>query len=205
MLVAGSRIASADEGAAAAADASLHLDAPQPAPDNQVSAHYGVGIVAEIPASTGRLCDDTNPCILGSGAGVAARLGFDTPNRRLLGIVYSVTKQDSAKLYRLATLQQLRAEGRLGFNTHRIFEPFVLGGLGAAAYGNEWAIDTYGPLISLGVGGRLEVAHAAFVALSLNYRGFRSVAFTDDSGVSRPVALVQLVGFDISFETLDKL
>ena len=100
----------------------IHLDL---SPSNLSFFQYGVALAAEIVASAGPACAEVgNPCILGSGGGIIARAGLRGSESLYLGGAYEMSKQDPHQLYRLALLQQLRAEMRRYFPTGREVLPF---------------------------------------------------------------------------------
>ena len=106
---------------------------------------YGVALTGEAVATAGDVCPDTSastPCILGSGGGVAIRLGYRTRGAWYVGAAYEFSRQDPANLMRLAILQQLRAETRYYADQGMRLTPYLAAGLGAAVYGNEWGADT---------------------------------------------------------------
>ena len=119
---------------------------------------YGIAFTAEIVTLPGPICATrAAPCILGPGGGIAARVGYRFPGPWYLGGAYEFSKQDPSQIYRLAILQQLRAEARYYFVTSRIIEPYFSGGLGVVAYGNAWTVDVWGPLGFLGIGAELQI------------------------------------------------
>src|SRR5262249_33780244 len=118
---------------------------------------------------------------------------------------YELTKQDPNKLYRIALLQQARAEGRLYFMTARVTEPYILAGVGLAGDGNEWGIDTWGPAGS--VGGGLEDPNSPRpgVGLALAYRLLYRSQFTDTALTRRDGGIAQLIGLDLVLEQRDAI
>ena len=164
---------------------------------------YGVGFSTEVPLARGGLCPANQPCILGAGGGIAARLGFRVGSTYYLGGAYSVTKQDSDKLYRLSTLQQARAEGRYFLDGGRAVSPYAFAALGAAAYGNEWGVDTFGPLGSLGLGLTAEVTPRTLLGFSAGYRAIRFQAFDDPTGLRREASYTHMFSMDLTMEVSD--
>jgi hypothetical protein len=180
------------------------IEGAQPPPTNIVYLQYGVALAAEVPAAPGPICHTPGvPCILGSGGGVAIRLGFRGAGPLYLGIAYEMTKQDPNKLYRIALLQQARVEGRYYFTTARVTEPYALLGLGVSGYGNEWSIDSWGPAGALGVGVEYQVTQRTVVGVAIAYRLLWFSRFTDTSGADRAAGLGQLVGLDFVLEQRD--
>jgi len=175
-----------------------------PPPTNIVYFQYGVAFAAEIVSAPGPICDAPGvPCILGPGGGIAIRAGFRGAGPIYLGGAYELTKQDPSKLYRLALLQQARAEGRYYFTTARVTEPYAAVSLGVAGYGNEWSVDTWGPAGSVGFGVEYQVTRRTVVGVAANYRILYFSRFTDTSGASHQPGIAQLIGFDVLLEQRD--
>jgi hypothetical protein len=152
------------------------------------------------------MCDTEGvPCILGPGGGIAVRVGFRGAGPIYLGAAYEMTKQDPSKLYRFALLQQARAEGRYYFMNARVTEPYAAIGLGVNGYGNEWAVDTWGPGGSLGAGVEYQVTQRTVIGMALNYRVLYFSRFTDTSGADRAPGIAQLVGIDVVLEQRDPI
>ena len=162
----------------------------------------GVAFNAEVVAFAGPICNQ-QPCILGSGGGIAARAGIRTVGPYYLGLAYEFTKHDASQIYRLAVLQQLRFEGRYYFlDVRRDTQPYLLGGLGGAAYGNEWTVDTGGPAATLGIGTETQISTTTVFGVALAYRTFYSAAFFD--GARRhDDGFVQMVGLELLLEGRD--
>jgi len=176
------------------------LEKPPP-PTNIVYFQYGVAFATEQVLSPGAICDAPEaPCILGGGGGVVVRGGWRSKGPLYLGIAYELTKQDPNKLYRIALLQQARAEGRYYFMTARVTEPYLSAGAGVGGYGNEWAIDTWGPLGSIGGGLEYQITRRTVVGLALAYRLLYTSRFTDTAGTSRDPGIAQLIGLDLVLE-----
>src|SRR3974390_3331068 len=104
---------------------------------------YGAALAAEIVANAGPACagggDPNNPppCILGSGGGMIARAGWRPNESWYWGGAYEVSKQDAHQLYRIALLQQVRAEMRRYLPTGHAASPFVVVGAGVSGYGSS--------------------------------------------------------------------
>jgi hypothetical protein len=179
---------------------------PAPPPLNTPYLQYGVSLTAEFLASAGRLCDvPTEPCILGSGGGIAVRIGKRTAGPWYFGGAYELSKQDPNKLYRLAILQQARVEARYFLDTGRDVQPYAHFGGGAAGYGNEWGIDTFGPMGFLALGTEVQLSRKRVVGASLAYRMMYLSGFTDSSHTQREGGVVQFVGLDLILEARDPL
>jgi len=183
-------------------------EAPAPPPLHVPYFQYGVALTAEVVASAGKICavvTEPPTCILGSGGGIAVRVGRRTAGPWYFGGAYELSKHDASKLYRLAILQQVRAEARHYFDTGRDVEPLALGGVGAAGYGNEWGLDTGGPLAFLGVGLEAQISRRTVAGIALTYRALYLAAFTDTSGSHRESGLASMFGLDIILEQRDPL
>jgi len=167
---------------------------------------YGIALTAEVVTIPGPICaNNAAPCILGSGGGIAARIGYRFPGAWYLGGAYEFSKQDPSELYRLAILQQLRGEARYYFVTSRITEPYVSGGIGVAGYGNAWGVDVWGPLATLGVGTEFQLTRRRVIGFGFSYRLFYTGRFTDSSMTNRDPGIAQIFGIDIVMEARDPL
>lgn len=160
---------------------------------------YGVGFDGEFVLAPGEICAQTKaPCILGSGAGIAANLGVLYGRTSYLGLAYALTKQDPSRLYRLATLQQARLEFRKFLETERDLRFFGSLGIGAAGYGEEWSIDTYGPLASVAIGAEFELSEKVVAVGSIGYRAIRFSSFQDTAGTQRAGGLTHIFALEIA-------
>jgi hypothetical protein len=188
-------------------DPLLEEEAPRPPPLHVEYAQYGVAIATELSLDSGALCpsDATNPCIVGSGGGLAIRGGYRSPGPWYYGGAYEFIKMDSGNLYRLGIFQQLRAEMRyhpdLGYRT----APYATWGLGAVAYGNEGGVETGGALIFGGGGVEFEVSRFAVVGLGVVYRPALLAGWTDTAGQVREAGLVQFIGLEFMLEVRSEL
>jgi hypothetical protein len=145
-------------------------------------------------------------CILGSGGGVVIRVGYRTSGSWYFGGAYELSKQDPNKLYRLAILHQARAEARRYFRPELRTQPFITAAAGVAGYGNEFnPTDTFGPLLSVGVGAETQITRKTVFVLGLSYRAIYFSKFTDTSGAARPAGIATLLGLDIALEERDPL
>lgn len=148
---------------------------------------YGFSLVAESVLSAGKICKSSEPCILGSGGGLVLRAGVRSGSPWYVGGAYELSKQDPNNLYRFATLQQLRGEFRYYIETGRDMTPLFTAGAGIAGYGNEWTVDTWGPMAFIGVGFEFQVSRTAVMGVQAAYRGFATGRFADP-GTSTPRA-----------------
>jgi hypothetical protein len=175
-------------------------------PERHAYIQYGVAFTAEYVAAPGPICADPgNPCILGSGGGITVRVGWRPAEEWYLGGAYELSKQDPNQLYRLGILQQARAEGRRYFRTGRTASPFVLAGAGLAGYGNEWAIDTWGPSVMFGAGLELDFPSGTVIGFSAVYRPTYLKSFVDTIPLQRDGGFAHFVGFEIALEKQDAL
>jgi hypothetical protein len=176
-----------------------------PPPTGNTFAQYGVAFTTEVVATPGRMCSSPmNPCILGSGGGIVfPRIGWRDAGPWYIGGAYELSKQDANTLYRLAILQQLRGEARYYFLSGQILTPFVGASAGVAGYGDEWALDTFGPEGAVTLGVEAQVSRGTVVGLALNYRAMYFHPFVDSSGAARDGSVAQLWGLDIQLEVRD--
>lgn len=173
--------------------------APPEIPDTFIQ--YGVAFTIEQVADAGPLC--VTPCVLASGGGIAMRAGHRLAGPFYYGLAYELSKQGSNNIYRLGILQQLRAEARYYAETGRVTQPFLQGAAGVAGYGNEWAIDTKGPLVSAGLGAQVQISKDTVVGIGVAYRALLLSAFTDTAGAHRPGGVASIVGIDLQLEGVD--
>lgn len=182
------------------------LEEAAPPPPHVVYFQYGVAFAAEQVADPGPMCASAAlPCVLGAGGGIVVRAGWRDSGPLYLGAAYEVTKQDPNKLYRLALLQQARAEARYYFMTARVTEPYLAASAGVSGYGNEWSIDTWGPGGSVGAGLEYQITRRTVVGLALAYRLLYFGRFTDTAGSTRAPGIAQLIGLDFVLEQRDAL
>jgi hypothetical protein len=167
---------------------------------------YGVAFTVEGVAAPGPICSDPNsPCILGSGGGIAGRVGWRATENLYIGGAYELSKQEPNELYRLAILQQARAELRRYFPTGHRTTPFAVAGLGLAGYGNEWAIDTWGPSATIGGGVELQLAGGVLFDAALIYRPIYFRSFVDSSTLSHDGGVAHFVGLELAVEAQEAL
>jgi hypothetical protein len=201
--------AATDGRAADAVSTAVNESLVAPPPSEHAYIQYGVALAAEIVAFPGPACSDaSNPCILGSGGGVVARAGWRPSETLYLGGAYEMSKQDPHELYRLALLQQARAEARRYFPTGREVSPFLLLGVGIGAYGSEWwpvgPVDTWGPSASVGGGIEVQIGGPVLV-VSLAYRPMYFHSWVDSSALSHDSGIAHFVGLEASIEAQDSL
>lgn len=140
------------------------------------------------------------PCILGSGGGIGLRLGTRREHIWYFGGGYQFTKHDSSNLLRLPILQQLRAEARRYFDEGTRVAPYMLGQIGAALYGGEWRVDTYGALIGVGAGVEYQFSREATIGVATAYHGMYFDGWVDRVGQPRNGGLAHFIGLEITLE-----
>lgn len=184
-----------------------------PASDSRrESLQFGVAFAAETVMSAGDVCVPTNttPCILGSGGGVAIRVGYRAGDPWYLGGAYEFSRHESSSLLRLAILQQLRAEGRHYFDFDHRTTAFAAAGFGGHLYGSEWGAVTGGMLAMGGGGVEFELSPKTVIGGALLYRALVPRAFTDSTGQRRAdgflgFGLAHVIGLELTLEVRDPL
>jgi len=144
---------------------------------------YGFSFVSENVLAAGDICPGESlvPCIIGSGFGATIRVGHRSRGPWYLGGAYEFSHHYSSNLLRLAILQQLRGEARYYFDQGTRLTPYLGAGAGAVVYGNEWGVDTGGPLASLGAGLEYHVDESTAFGLGVNWRGLVFRRWTDSA------------------------
>ena len=183
------------------------FDPLRPPPLHVEYAQYGAAITSRFNMSSGAVCGASvkPPCILGGGGGLVLRGGYRSPGPWYFGGAYEFTKMDSGNLYRLGIFQELRAEMRYLPDTGSRAAPYLLAGIGAAAYGNEWRVETGGALVMVGGGVEFEVSRLAHIGLNIFYRPVLLAGWTDTAKIERPTGLAQFVGMEIQLEVRTEL
>jgi|SRR5580658_6216829 hypothetical protein len=177
-----------------------------PPPRGKPYVQFGVAFTVEGVLSPGPICSaPLDPCILGSGGGISARVGWRPTENVYIGGAYEFSKQDPSRLYRLGILQQARAEIREYIPTGHSIAPFILAGLGLASYGDEWDIDTWGPEATVGAGVELELSGRSLIGLSMAYRPIYLHAYEDSSTLSHGAGIAHLLGLELALEAQDAL
>jgi hypothetical protein len=173
---------------------------------------YGVAFVAETVASAGDVCPSSavDPCILGSGGGLAVRVGYRSRGAWYVGGAYESSRHDSSNLLRLAILQQVRAESRFYLDQGNRLTPYASGGGGVALYGSEWGSDTGGITTFLGLGLELQLSRTAVVGAGAAYRTFLFRGWTDSANQRRAdrylgFGLAHVMALELVFEIRDPL
>lgn len=184
----------------------------RPPPSNTEYFQYGVGVAVEKLVSGGDVCPAraTTPCILGSGGGLAIRMGYRSRGPWYAGGAYEFTRVDSSNLLRLAILQQLRAEARYYLDAGNRLTPYGALGFGAAFYGNEWNVSTVGPTLSAGFGLEFQVTQSTVIGAGLAYRALLLHSWADSTGQERAdrylgFGLAHIVGIELTLELRDPL
>jgi hypothetical protein len=201
--------------AATAASLGLATDAVAEGAVPRASEHYlqyGLAFASEMVAAAGGICPTNalNPCILGSGVGLALRAGYRTRGPFYVGGAYEFSRQDSSNLLRLAILQQVRGEARYYLLEESRLTPYLAAAVGGVLYGNEWGADTGGLSAYLGVGAELQVSRTTVVGAALGYRSVVLRRWEDSAGQLRADDLFgfgvgHIIGLELVFEVRDPL
>ena len=170
---------------------------------------YGMSFHTEALLTSGRLCpkDAKENCVLGSGGGISFFGAYRSPTYSL-GAAYEVTFHDSSNIYQRGVLQQLRGEWRIRPRGLVIYDSFVgfLGvGAGIAAYGDNWAIDTYGPSAHGMFGAEIDLGVKVALVIAVAYRALYLKSFTDASQQLRPAGIAHMLGISVGLELHDPL
>jgi hypothetical protein len=177
---------------------------PPPPAAHRAFLQYGVGLAAEVVVSSGPICSNVTNCIIGSGGGAAVRVGYRPDTDLYFGAAYEFSKQEADELYRLGILQQIRAEARRYFPSGREMAPFIVLGVGAQGYGNEWGIDTWGPSGTIGGGVEFELG-GPVLELTVAYRPMYFQSWVDSSTLSHPSGVAHFINLEASLEARDAL
>ena len=196
----------------------------RPPPNNVEYFQYGVAVVLEKLASGGDVCPTATttttesgqmvrkatPCILGSGGGLAIRMGYRSRGPWYFGGAYEFTRMDSGNLLRLGILQQLRGEARFYLDAGNRLTPYGMLGFGGVVYGNEWKVSSGGPTMSAGLGLEFQITQSTVIGLALGYRGFLFHNWTDSTGQVRAneylgFGFAHTVGLELTLELRSSL
>ncbi|MEO7092030.1 MAG: hypothetical protein ABI175_02190 [Polyangiales bacterium] len=170
---------------------------------------YGMSFHSEALLTSGRLCpkDAKENCVLGSGAGISFFGAYRSP-RYSLGAAYEVTFHDSSNIYQRGVLQQLRGEWRIR-PSGLVFGDSIVGflgvGAGITAYGDNWAIDTYGPSAHGMIGTEIDLGVKVALVIAVAYRALYLKSFTDPSQQERPAGIAHMLGLSVGLELHDPL
>ena len=182
----------------------------EPRAARKSAAQVGFALAAETVASSGSVCrvSATTPCILGSGGGMAVRVGYRLGSPWYFGGVYEFTRHDSSNLLTLAILQQLRAEARYYIERGQRTTGFLAAGAGFHVYGNDWGVIMGGAVATVGGGIEFELSPKAVVGMSLMYRLLVPRFFKSDPGVPEPdgplgFGLAHVIGLEFELEVRD--
>lgn len=176
-----------------------------PPPPRMTYLQYGVAFTAEFAAGS-TFCEDPQlNCILGSGGGIAGRVGWRGAGDWYFGGAYELSKQDPTKLYRLAILQQLRFEARRYWFHGQATQPILVLAGGLAGYGNEWAVSTFGPEAFVGGGIESQLQNGPILGITVGYRPLYLVRFSDSSGNTHGPGIANMFGIEVSLEARDPL
>lgn len=182
---------------------------PKPPPLHIDYVSYGLAATADIMADAGATCRQSGaepaPCILGSGGGLVLRGGYRSPGPWYVGGAYQFSKTDSSNLYRLAILQQLRAEMRYVFDLGYQSSPYVIWGLGGVVYGNEWGVETGGGTAFGGVGVEMQLSRLVQLGLAIHYQPMIFAGFQDTANYQRDPGLAQYFRIEFQVEVKSEL
>lgn len=161
--------------------------ATAPPPTSVEYMQYGVSLHSLTLLEGGSVCPEsaTTPCILGAGGGLGLHAGYRSRGPFYLGATFQLSRLNSSNLLRLGILQRLSAEGRYYFDRGNRLTPYLLGGLGGAIYGNEWAAGAGGIAPSFGVGLEYQISERTVVALVPAYQPILFRRFHDATGQVR--------------------
>jgi len=170
---------------------------------NLTFVQYGAAITSETRLASGNICpaQASAPCILGSGGGFLVRVGLRTATAWYGGVSYEVSRQSSSNLINLPILQQLRGEFRRYLVSGLRLSPYLSAAVGLVGYGDEWAVSTFGPVVSVGVGIAFEVTPEVYVGLAPAYRIFALRGWRDDAGQQRPSGLVHFLALELTLDS----
>jgi hypothetical protein len=181
----------------------------KPPPLNVHYFAYGAAVTTDVMLSPGATCrelsSERTPCILGSGGGLVLRGGYRSPGQWYLGGAYQFSTTDSDNLYRLAILQQLRAEMRYFFDFGYNAAPYVTWGVGGAVYGNEFSVETGGALAFGGIGVEFQLSRLIGLGASLNYQPMVFAGFVDTAAFDRDAGLAHFFRIELQLEIRSEL
>lgn len=179
---------------------------PKPPPLHVDYATYAIAVTADLLVDPGATCaDPAAPCILGSGVGLVLRGGYRASGPWYVGGAYQFSRTDSDNLYRLAILQQLRAEARYMLDMGYRTRPYATFGLGGVIYGNEWGAETGGGTVAAGIGVEIEVSRLALVGVAAHYQPMVFAPFRDTAEFDRAAGVAQYVRLELQFEMRSEL
>ncbi len=158
-----------------------------PPPTSVEYLQYGVSLHTLTLLDGGTVCpeDTPTPCILGSGGGLGLRIGYRSRGPFYLGAAFQLSRVNSSNLLRLGIQQRLTAEGRYYFDRGNRLTPYLLGALGGALYGNEFAATAGGVALGFGVGLEYQISARTVVTLLPTYQPILFRRFTDTTGQER--------------------
>jgi len=194
-------IAPRDAAAAAAAASAGVIESPELRLQTGF-VQYGAALAAELVASAGAICPPTSssPCIIGSGGGLALRVGYRFHAPWYLGVAYEFSKQDAHKAMHVATLQQMRGEARAYLPVRGMFVPFATAGAGFVTYGSEFAVETLGAMVFLGAGLEIQLSRTSMLTFVATYRPMVLTTWEDTTRAERPTGLLSMIGLEVALE-----
>ena len=179
----------------------------KPPPLNVDYWQFGIALHMLFVTDPGPVCpvDAATPCILGQGAGIAARAGYRSRGPLYVGGHYSLVKLDTQGLMRMGLLQQIHGEFRYLVNLGQQIEPYLTSGVGGVVFGDEWSVDTWGLAGSAGVGIELQLSRTMVVGMAASYRPILFFAWTDHGGQQRNTGVSHFWGLSFMFEAREAL
>lgn len=133
------------------------------------------------------------------------RGGYRSPGPWYVGGAYQFSKTNSSNLYRLATLQQLRAEMRYMFDLGYRTTPYATWGAGGVVYGNEWGVETGGGTFLAGVGAEVQLSRLAMVGVALVYQPVVLAGWKDTANYVRAAGVAQYLRLEFLVEIRSEL
>lgn len=133
------------------------------------------------------------------------RMGYRSRGPWYFGGAYEFTRMDSSNLLRLAILQQLRGESRLYLDEGNRLTPYAGLALGAAFYGNEWNVSTWGPTANVSLGFEFQITQSTVIGGALGYRALLLHHWTDSTNLERAnrylgFGLAHTIGLELTLE-----
>jgi hypothetical protein len=182
-----------EEGGDAAPDAAYE-DEGGPRPEDQfeppfLGFYFSGGVGSMVTLQKRELCSEFAGCKDRGGFGVDFAVGARfSPMFKVQG-AYDVTwhQGEAAGIQSVAILQSWRLDGRLTFPLEHNLEPFAQVGLGAYAYGDEFAVDAAGPGLQVGGGADLAFGRWWSLGATVLYRVFRLETLDFATGTLGPM------------------
>jgi hypothetical protein len=181
-------------------------EGPRPPPLHIDYVTYGIAVSGDFLVAPGATCrDEDTPCILGSGGGLVLRGGYRSPGPWWIGGAYQFSTTNSSNLYRLGTLQQLRAEMRYTLDFGYRTSPYATWGLGGVVYGNEFGVETGGGTAFLGLGFQMQLSRLATVGGAAYYQPMVFAGFEDTANFDRATGVAHYMRVELQVELRSEL